>query len=105
MPDLDGRATLGASVRLDADMVSSQFADDLNTVVPSAQGRRGQLPAYAVFNASARIPLRAVPAAPVFTASVKNLFDRVYITDRQEGIMTGMPRLVLVGFELAMDAR
>ncbi|MCC7055633.1 MAG: TonB-dependent receptor [Gemmatimonadaceae bacterium] len=90
----------GASVRINGDVVASQFADDLNTVLPSAQGRRGRLPGYAVFNASARVPLRPIGRGAVASVSVKNIANRVYITDRQEGIMTGMPRLVSAGLEV-----
>jgi hypothetical protein len=35
------------------------------------------------------------------TASVKNLWNAVYITDRQEGIMTGMPRMLAIGFDVS----
>ena len=87
----------GVALRLSGDVVAAQFADDLNTVLPSAQGRRGRLPGYAVFNASARVPLRQVGRGTVLTLAIKNIADRVYITDRQEGIMTGMPRLVSMG--------
>jgi outer membrane receptor for Fe3+-dicitrate len=90
-------------VRLDGDAVSSQFADDLNSVAPAAQGRRGLLPSYVVLNASLRAPLRTGRSTPVLTAAVKNVANRVYITDRQEGIMTGMPRLVTMGLELGFQ--
>jgi Fe(3+) dicitrate transport protein len=93
----------GASVRLDGDVVTSQFSDDLNTLAPSAQGRRGLLPGYVVFNAALRAPLRAGRTSSVVTATVKNIANRVYITDRQEGIMTGMPRLVTLGLELGFQ--
>ena len=93
----------GASVRLDGDVVTSQFSDDLNTRAPSAQGRRGLLPGYVVLNAALRAPLRAGRTSSVVTATVKNIANRVYITDRQEGIMTGMPRLVTLGLELGLQ--
>ena len=93
--------TAGFVLRLASDVVSSQFADDLNTIAPSAQGRRGRLPGYVVFNASTRVPVSPLGRGTVLTASVKNLANRVYITDRQEGIMTGMPRLVTAGLEVA----
>ena len=41
-------------MRLDGDFVASQFADDLSTIAPSAQGRRGLLPGYMVLNAALR---------------------------------------------------
>jgi Fe(3+) dicitrate transport protein len=97
-----GWSTLrGASLRVDGDAVSAQFADDLNTVLPAAQGRRGLLPSYVVVNASLRVPMRTGRTGTVVTAGIKNIANRVYITDRQEGIMTGMPRLVTMGMEIA----
>jgi Fe(3+) dicitrate transport protein len=91
----------GASVRLDAEEVSAQFADDIETVAPAAQGRRGLVPAYRVLGASARLPGRALTRTPGVSLSVKNLLNRTYITDRQEGIMTGSPRLFLLGIDLS----
>lgn len=91
----------GATARIDADIVAAQFADDLNTIAPSGAGRRGRLPGYAVLNASARFPFGDAGRGPVITAGVKNMLDSVYITDRQEGIMTGMPRLLVIGVEVA----
>lgn len=93
----------GASVRLDGDLITLQFADDLNTVAPSAQGRRGLLPGYMVLNAALRAPVRTGRVSSTVTATVKNIANRVYITDRQEGIMTGMPRLVTLGIELGLQ--
>ena len=98
------RGAGGTSIRLDADVVSAQFSDDLNSVPPTPDGRRGRIPGYTVLNASARLPFaraagRAAGRAAA-TLSVKNLTNRAYITDRQEGIMTGMPRRVFVGLDL-----
>jgi Fe(3+) dicitrate transport protein len=90
----------GFSVRLQGDVVSSQFGDDLNTLAPTAQGRRGRLPGYTVLNASTRIPLPPLGRRAALTGSIRNIANRVYITDRQEGIMTGMPRLVTAGFDV-----
>ena len=91
----------GASVRVDGEAVSAQFADDANTVAPAAAGRRGLIPAYEVMHATVRLPLGSGPRAPLVTLAVKNVFNRTYITDRQEGIMTGVPRSLSVGFEVA----
>ncbi len=90
----------GLSLRLQGDVVSSQFGDDLNTILPSAQGRRGRLPGYTVLTATARIPMPPLGRRAAVTASIRNIANRVYITDRQEGIMTGMPRLVTAGFDV-----
>jgi Fe(3+) dicitrate transport protein len=90
----------GLSLRLQGDVVASQFGDDLNTIPPSAQGRRGRLPGYTVLNATARVPMPPLGHRAAVTASIRNIANRVYITDRQEGIMTGMPRLVTAGFDV-----
>jgi Fe(3+) dicitrate transport protein len=93
-----------AQLRLEVDAVGAQFADDVNSAVPSAQGRRGVIPAYSVINASARVPLWRDRGAGALTLSIRNLTNRVYITDRSEGIMTGMPRVVLIGTDLALGS-
>ncbi len=91
----------GASVRVDGDVIASQYADDLNSIASAAQGRRGLLPSYSVFNVALRAPVRRGTTSPfALTAAVKNVANRVYITDRSEGIMTGMPRLFVMGVEL-----
>ncbi len=86
----------GSSVFLEAVHVSEQFADDLNSPSPSADGQRGLLPSHTVWNATLNV---AVPRAKgeVFL-SVKNLFDRSYIADRSRGILPGVPRLLQAGF-------
>jgi Fe(3+) dicitrate transport protein len=85
----------GLSLRLDADHVSRQFSDDLNTVASSEDGQQGVIPAYTVFNAAASYALE--PTGVTLYVTVKNLTDRVYITDRQEGIVVGAPRLMVAG--------
>lgn len=89
----------GLRLRVDADAVSSQYSDDVNSVAPSAQGRRGLIPAYHVFNTSARLPLRTAARTSALTVALKNVLNRTYITDRQEGIMTGAPRALVFGVE------
>jgi len=74
--------------------VSRQFADDLNTVAPSADGQRGRIPAHTIWNASLNVP---VGRHLVAFASVKNLFDELYIVDRTRGILPGMPRVAQAG--------
>ncbi|MDP1889817.1 MAG: TonB-dependent receptor [Gemmatimonadaceae bacterium] len=91
----------GARVRVDGEAVSTQYADDANSSAPAAAGRRGLVPAYHVLNASVRLPVRSAPRPLLATIAVKNVLNRAYITDRQEGIMTGAPRSLVVGFELA----
>jgi Fe(3+) dicitrate transport protein len=83
-----------ATAQLELVHVGGQFADDLNSVVPSADGQRGRLPAYTIWNASLNVP---VGRHLVAFASVKNLFDRLYVVDRTRGLLPGMPRVAQAG--------
>ena len=82
--------------RLEAVRTSDQFADDLNTVTPTADGQRGLLPGYTVWNAAANY---TVGRTTLFV-TVKNLFDDLFIVDRTRGILPGSPRLVQAGVRL-----
>jgi Fe(3+) dicitrate transport protein len=85
---------LGLMAGLAVEYTSDQFADDVNSVEPSEDGQVGVLPAYAVTNAftSYRFPGMGVEVR----GSIRNLFDHVYITQRNEGIYTGMRRMARV---------
>jgi Fe(3+) dicitrate transport protein len=83
----------GITAQLEVSHVSEQFADDLNSVEPSADGQRGRLPAYTVWNA---VVSGAVGRLTVF-ATAKNLFDTLYLADRSRGMIPGPPRLVQLG--------
>lgn len=85
----------GLQLRLQANRVSDQFTDDLNTVASSEDGQRGVIPAYVVVHGS--ISYAFEPAGVTLFLSGKNLLDRVYITERQHGIMVGMPRVLTAG--------
>jgi Fe(3+) dicitrate transport protein len=92
-------ATLGASigpVHAEAEYVhvSSQFGDNLNTVALSADGQRGRIPAYGIWNASVNFDL-----TEKFTlfATVKNVAGKTYIVDLIRGVLPGSPRLVQGG--------
>lgn len=79
---------------MEAQYVGRQFADFANTITPSADGQRGELAAYTVFNAA--INYRFDKHLSAF-ATAKNLADKTYIVDRTRGIQVGMPRLVQAG--------
>lgn len=80
--------TIGSTI----EYTGSQFADEENTIDPGDDGQDGILPSYTVAHAFASY---AIPATRLqLRASVRNLFDRVYITQRNEGIYTGMRRMV-----------
>ena len=83
-------------MRLEAVRTSDQFADDLNTVLPTADGQRGLIPGYTVWNAAVNY---TVSRTTLFV-TVKNLFDELFIVDRTRGILPGSPRLVQAGVRL-----
>jgi Fe(3+) dicitrate transport protein len=89
------RHASGIDVQLESQHVGAHFADDLNTVVPSADGQRGRLDSYTYLGAAASAPLPRVRAR-LFVA-VKNLADRTFIIDRARGILPAHPRLIHVG--------
>jgi Fe(3+) dicitrate transport protein len=83
----------GSALRLHADHLGERFSDDLETRAPGDDGMRGVLPGYTVLGASlahARGPLELRLAG-------RNLTDALYITERQHGILVGMPRTLSAG--------
>jgi Fe(3+) dicitrate transport protein len=87
----------GFDVNAEAVLVGDQFGDDLNTIAGSADGQRGLLPAYTLWNAAANYPVAR--SATVFVA-VKNLLDSTVIVDRSRGILPSMPRLFQAGLRV-----
>jgi len=81
-------------LELEAQHVGKQFTDFANSLAPTADGQRGEIAGSTVWNAS--INYRANANFSLF-ATVKNLADKTYITDRTRGIQVGMPRLLQVG--------
>ncbi len=79
---------------IEAQHVGEQFTDFANTVAPSADGQRGLIAAHTVWNAT--VNFRASGRLTIF-ATVKNLGDKTYITDRTRGIQVGQPRLIQAG--------
>lgn len=75
--------------------VGRQFADDLNTVDPTANGQRGAIASFMVWNATFNYKTETLPST--FFVTVKNLFDRTYIVDRSRGILPSSPRLLQAG--------
>ena len=90
----------GLEALVEAVHVGSQFGDDLNTVVSSADGQRGLLPAHTVWNAAVNYRVEWLRST-VFVA-VKNLTDRTFLADRARGMIPGSPRLVHVGLRLSL---
>jgi Fe(3+) dicitrate transport protein len=85
----------GLDLFLEAVLVGEQFADDLNSIDPSADGQRGLIPGYTIWNATASYEWDELHST-IFV-SVKNLTDRLYIADRVRGIVPGTPQLFQVG--------
>ncbi len=89
----------GMLLRLDGLHVGEQFADNFQTRAGSANGRVGLIPAYRVFDLSARYRLPVLTGISV-SVTVKNLTAGKYIASRRpEGIKAGLPRTVLAGLD------
>ena len=88
---------LGLDVLLEANYLGKQFADDLNTLAPSADGQRGLIPRYTLWNATVNYNVESWRTTFFFT--VKNLFDDTFIVDRSRGILPGSPRLLQTGLK------
>ncbi len=80
---------------LESVYVGSQFADDLNTLDTTADGQRGRISSFNVWNATLNYRLEAHHATLFVT--VKNLFDRVYVVDQSRGLIPGNPRQLQSG--------
>ena len=87
----------GVDTFLEGIYVGRQFGDDLNTVNPTANGQRGAIPSYTVWNATFNYRTEALRST--FFVTFKNLFDRTYIVDRSRGILPSAPRLVQAGIK------
>ncbi len=85
----------GLDAQLELVRVSAQFGDDLNTIVSSADGQRGLIPASTLWNAAASWTLARLHSSVFIT--VKNVGDTLYIADRSRGLLPGVPRLVQAG--------
>jgi Fe(3+) dicitrate transport protein len=82
----------GFNAMLESVSVGRQFGDDLNTVQPTADGQRGLMSGYTIWNATLNYHVESMKTNFFFT--VKNLTDRLYIVDRSRGILPSSPRLV-----------
>ncbi|MFN2386667.1 MAG: TonB-dependent receptor domain-containing protein [Thermoanaerobaculia bacterium] len=92
--------TAGLTLIVEAVSVGSQFADDLNTRAPSADGQRGLISEYTIWNASVEYEVPSLRSA--FFVHARNLEDETYIVDRTRGILPGNPRLVRAGFRVKL---
>ena len=92
------RTGFGLEVALEGVYTSASFTDDLNTVEVIANGQRGEMPGYTVWNLTANYALPLCNCTVFATA--KNLGDTLYVADMSRGLIPGMPRLVQAGFEV-----
>lgn len=92
---------IGFDALIEAIHTGEQFGDDLNSIPVSANGQRGLIPSYTVWNATANYRIGKLERyAPTVFVTVKNLADDTFIVDRRRGIMVGIPRLVQGGVKL-----
>ena len=80
---------------VEAQYTGEMFADDLETVVSTADGQRGLIGDVLLWNATVNVDIP--DTSLTVYATVKNLTDEVYIADRTRGIIPGSPRLVQAG--------
>lgn len=91
----------GLGMRLFSNYVAEQFADELNTVEASANGRTGLLDSRLLIDATAfyTLPNKKIS----FNISAKNLSNERYIASRRpEGIRVGIGRMVTAGVDIVL---
>lgn len=93
-------AAVGAEVgaltgQVEVQHQSGMWADDVNLVPVTPDGQRGRIAGWTMVNAT----LNVAPASSALSGfvAVKNIFDKLYVTDRARGILVGTPRLFQVG--------
>lgn len=90
-------STFGLRLQVEGIYNDSMFTDDLNTMAVVANGQRGLIASYTIWNASVEYDVPGTGLS-VFT-SLKNATDELYVVDMSRGLIPGMPRLVQAGFE------
>jgi Fe(3+) dicitrate transport protein len=91
----------GIGFKMATNYIGSQYTDEINSVVPSANGRSGKIGSRLItdFNLSYQVPKRNLS----IYLSAKNIGDVRYIsTRRPEGIRVGLPRLITAGLEISL---
>ena len=80
--------------------VSEQFTDEINSILPSPDGRNGIIPAYQLLDVNLFYNVR--PWNTKFSFSIKNINDERFIINRRpQGIRVGMPRYFSGGIEIS----
>ncbi len=91
----------GFGVKLFANYVDEQYADELNTETASSNGRIGKIESRMILDGTAWYQLPGKKVA--FNLSAKNITDRRYIASRRpEGIKVGLPVFVTAGIDIVL---
>ncbi len=89
----------GLGIHLYGHYTASQYSDELNTVIPSADGLTGRIDARYVMDAT--LIYQPVKGGWIFSAGCKNLTGERYIVSRRpQGIKVGLSRFITAGVEL-----
>jgi Fe(3+) dicitrate transport protein len=92
----------GFGFQIDANVVGDQFADNSETITPSADGTVGLIPSYTLWNLTADYTIRYERFRVKPFLSVKNLGNRIYIASRApQGIQPGLFRQVNGGVRIS----
>ncbi len=83
------------NLQVEVQHTGEMFADDLNTMLPTANGQRGLIAGATIVNLAANFTPSG--GAATFFATVKNATDEVYIVDRARGVLPGAPRMWQAG--------
>lgn len=90
--------TKGVNAFVEHVYLGGQFGDDLNTVLPIANGQRGYIEQQNYWNATASYAREKWRTT--FFVTVKNLFDETFIVDRTRGILPSMGRNAQAGVKI-----
>ena len=98
---LDLGFTEELTMRLSASYVANQFADEVNSINPSSNGRLGEIPAFTIIDLNINYYVDYLKSS--LSLSVKNLLDERYISNRRpEGIRVGLPRFITFGLNYSI---
>ena len=96
---IEFESSKGAGIRLSGNFTGKQFADELNTIAASADGRIGMIDSRYItdFTGFVKLPKKDI----VFNLAVKNLTNERYIASRRpQGIRVGIDWQVVLGVEI-----
>jgi len=96
---IEFESSKGAGFRLSGNFTGKQFADELNTIAASVDGRIGMINSRYImdFTGFIKLPKKDI----VLNLAVKNLTNERYIASRRpQGIRVGIDRQIVAGIEL-----